>query len=299
MASLLKALLKSFMNNPAIPRVSRLKQFIAIFALVFATGAWAEDDTTPEKKKCDDEIYTAIEHDLRLADFAEQARQKDEDDGFTIVSEACKTWPYKPELTLVAVIYRDDARYPEPDGVVYEKDLLVAIFDTKKKQIVHSRQWRIQDEYPVVETTENSLDFDTARYQLAEGARAFGLRIKNFAHGPSCPSASLGDQLVLLLPEGRSLHPALSLYLHQAEADKEGCGNNATWNSADLAIGVEPARTNGLHDLRVTANLLRWSPEEPDKKRTAHVIFRYNGKRYEPVGKIPWWLENRNLPPGE
>jgi hypothetical protein len=84
-----------------------------------------------------------------------------------------------------------------------------------------------------------------------------------------------------------------------AKADEGWCGSEATWDSADLAIGVEPARTNGLHDLRVTANLLRWSPEKPDKKRTAHVIFRYNGKRYEPVGKIPWWLENRNLPPGE
>jgi hypothetical protein len=41
MASLLNALLKSFMNDLAIPRVSRIRQFIALFALVFATGAWA------------------------------------------------------------------------------------------------------------------------------------------------------------------------------------------------------------------------------------------------------------------
>jgi hypothetical protein len=269
---------------------------IALFAL--SASAWASEDAALAKKKCGDEIYAAIERDLRLVDFAEQARRKDEDDGFTIVSEACKTWPYKPKLTLVAVIYRDDARYPEPDGVVYEKDLLVAIFDTKKKKIVHSRHWHIQDMYPVTKTTEDSLGFDTARYPLAEGARAFGLRIRNseYLPGPSCPYEDLSEQIVLLLPEGRSLHPVLSLW-QQAKADKEGCGGDATWEAASLAIGVEPTRTNGLHDLRVMANLLRWSPEKPDKKRVEHVILRYNGKRYEPVGKIPWWLENRNLPP--
>jgi hypothetical protein len=78
---------------------------------------------------CGSEIYAAIERDLRLADFAGQAL--DEGKGF-IVAQPCKTWPYKPELTLVALAY--DA------GVEHGKELVVAVFDKEKKRVVNSYQ---------------------------------------------------------------------------------------------------------------------------------------------------------------
>jgi hypothetical protein len=86
-----------------------------------------------------------------------------------------------------------------------------------------------------------------------------------------------GDSQMSNIPRLIAIFALLFVTGAWAKADEGWCGSEATWDSADLAIGVEPARTNGLHDLRVTANLLRWSPEKPDKKRTAHV--RANGKR--------------------
>jgi hypothetical protein len=278
-------------------QMSHIARLLAIFTLVFATGAWATDDATLEKKKCDSEIYAAIERDLRLADFT--GRAQDENERF-IVSQACKTWPYKPEFTLVALAY--DA------GVEYEKELVVAVFDKKKKRVVSSYQRRIEED-ALTTLLDDSLGFDTARYQLAENMRAFGLRFHNHANGPRCRENFWNDQLTLFVPEGKSLRPVLSLYRHRSRIlgcdsacidytqvrDESEC--ITTLEDSNLSISIdENIGVNGFHDLRVTANISTESfaffsdaPRAAAKEHVEQVIFRYNGKRYEPVA--PWWSE--------
>jgi hypothetical protein len=270
-------------NDPIIPRVSRIRQFIALFALVFATGAWAAED----EKKCSSEIYTAIERDLRLADFAERAQ--DESEGF-IVSEACKTWPYKPELTLVALAY--DA------GVEDEKELVIAVFDKKRKRVVHSYQRRIVEDSSIA-VGERSLEFDTARYQLADNVRAFGLRFHSSANRSSAAEAHRGNQLTLFVSEGKSLRPVLSLYMLQTRFVLSN-GHDSIWRTAHLTISVEDVRSlefydYGFYNLRVTANIIHHlEGGDPFEEHTEHVIFGYNGKHYEPIA--PWWIGGRNSP---
>jgi hypothetical protein len=275
-------------------KMSHIKGWITLFALVFATGAWATDDATFEKKKCDSEIYAAIERDLRLAGFAKRAQ--DENERF-IVSQACKTWPYKPEFTLVALAYPtggdNDADVQERinlgEGIQWA--ILIAIFDKKTQRIIHSDQRQIQED---AETAigDRSLGFDTARYQLADNVRAFGLRFTSAASGASCTEFSKSDWLTLLIPEGRSLRPVLGLYRQTAEAIA-GCLNSpaplgdSVRHYANLAIGVEKALTNGFYDLRVTATI---DEDNGERAKQEHVIFRYNEKHYAPVGEIPWWL---------
>jgi hypothetical protein len=249
---------------------------IAVLMLLFCAGAWAASAET----ECADAVYAAIGYDLHLEDFAERAQQ---DKNF-IVSKACKPWPYKPELTLAALAY--DA------GVENKKELVVAIID-KKKRVVGSIQWKIGED-ALAELGEHSLGFDTARYQLAEGVRAFGLRFRSSTIGASCGEANWGDQLTLLVPNGKSLRPVLSLYKNLARSIK-GCLSDphAIWEEATLAIRIENAHTNGFHDLRVTANITlnsNGAPIDHMKPRVEHVIFRYDGKRYKPSGKTPWWL---------
>jgi hypothetical protein len=269
--------------------MSHIKKWIALFALVFATGALAAAD----ERKCNSEIYAAIERDLRLADFAEQAR--DEGKGF-IVAQACKTWPYKPEWTLVALAYPTDGDH---DADVQERislgegiqwAIITAIFDKKTRRIVHSDQRQIQEDAEIA-IDDRSLGFDTARYQLADNVRAFGLRFTSAARGASCAEFFKSGRLTLLIPEGQSFRPVLGLYRQTAEAIV-GClnmpaplGDNAH-HYANLAIGVEKTPTNGFYDLRVTATI----EEDGDRVKREHVIFRYNGKHYAPVGKVPWWL---------
>jgi hypothetical protein len=257
-------------------RISRVVLFVI---LAFAANVWAAED----ERQCGSEIYAAIERDLRIAGFAERAR--DEGKGF-VVSEACKTWPYKPELTLVALAY--DA------GVEYEKELVVAVFDKKRKHVVHSYQQRIQEDW-LTEVGEYSLGFDTARYQLADNVRAFGLSFNSSARGPSCAEAGWGDQLILLVPEGKSLRQVLSLYKLQGRSNKGGCGPDSDWKQAYISISIEKTQANGFYDLRVTATTEAATTEG----HVEHATFRYNGKRYEYEPIIPWWLNFQNAPLGQ
>jgi hypothetical protein len=256
----------------------RIASGIAVLMLLVCASAWAASDET-----CADDVYTAIGRDLRLEDFAE--RMQDQDHRF-IVSKACKPWPYKPELTLAALGY--DA------GVEYEKELVVAVID-KRKRVVSSIQWEVQED-AITEFGKYSLGFDTARYQLAEGVRAFGLRFSSSARGASCGEADWGDQLILLVSDGKSLRPVLSLY-RIWQRSIAGCLSvqvpHAIWEDALLTIRIENSQTNGFHDLRVTANIDPQSDDAPIdhiKPRVEHVIFRYDGKRYKPSGEVPWWL---------
>jgi hypothetical protein len=267
--------------------------WIAVFALLFSTGAWAISDD----EECASEIYTIIKRDLRIEDFAGRARDTDEDEdededkeSGSIVSNTCKTWPYKPELTLAALAY--DA------GVEYEKKFIVAIIDKKGKHVVSSHQGKIYED-ATIEVGTGSLRLDTARYQLSEGVRAFGVRFRNMGRQPCATDIHYGDELTLLVPEGKSLRPVLRLFMHQQQALKgDFCPgvHEKIIKQAILAISVEET-SNGFHDLRVTANIsTEWDgdedgdrPSDLPKPRVEHVILRYNGKHYEPM--TPWWLE--------
>jgi hypothetical protein len=258
-------------------KMPRIVRGITMLMLLVCASAWAASDET----ECVDDVYAAIGRDLRIEDFAERAQDR----GF-IVSQACKPWPYKPELTLVALGYDAD--------VEDKKELVVAVID-KRKRVISSIQWKVEED-AITELDGYSLGLDTARYQLAEDVSAFGLIFRSSAIGASCPDARWGDQLTLLVPNGKSLRPVLSLYRY-VQHSIEGClsvfSSDAIWEDAALAIRIENSRTNGFHDLRVTANITHHSNKVPIdhmKPRVEHVIFRYDGKHYTPSGKVPWWL---------
>jgi hypothetical protein len=274
----------------------RFAELIAALALIFATAALAQPDT----EQCGSEIYAAIGRDLRIEDFAERTQ----DEGF-IVSQACKTWPYKPDLMLAALAYdmgvtkNIDACRPGDCDEFSERELVVAVIDKKKKRVASRIQWKIL-EGAGMQIGENSLGFDTARYQLAQDTRAFGLRFHNSSRGPSCRSGEISDHLTLLVPDGQSLRPVLGLYRYSGDLIQGDCATSydAIWNGAELTIGVEKTYTNGFYDLRVTANITTFEEDEERTKPRKHVIFRYNGKRYEPSEVVPWWLQAWGDTPG-
>ncbi|MDR2637179.1 MAG: hypothetical protein LBB55_02475, partial [Zoogloeaceae bacterium] len=179
-------------------------------------------------------------------------------------------------------------------GVEYEKELVVAVID-KRKRVVSSIQWKVEEYSAYTKLGDGSLRFDTARYQLAEDVRAFGLVFNSSAIPPGCADWNRGDQLILLVPDGKSLRPVLSLY-RIVQQSIEGCISvqvpDAIWEDAMLTIHIENSHTNGFRDLRVTANIYPQSNGAPiDQPRVEHVIFRYDGKRYKPSGEVPWWLD--------
>ena len=248
----------------------------ALVVCLFSTMAFAQgrEDT------CAPDVYEAVKQYLKVNDFAPRRN------GGNVVSAACRVWPYKTNQLLAAFAY--DA------GVEHEKRLVVLILDGKTKSVVSGFRGSIGED-AVIEVGERSLEVDTARYQLGESARAFGIRFTSAARGASCGQGYWGNELTLFVPEGTNLRPVATLNLHR-QRWLEGCPaatSRALWEDAMLTVGMSEARTNGLFDLvvtaRITVNSKGMSPGSL-KDRTERHTFRYNGKSYEKGKSAPWWL---------
>ncbi|HEY6896601.1 MAG TPA: hypothetical protein VI279_05015 [Rhodocyclaceae bacterium] len=257
--------------------MTNLVKFSALLFMLIAGGASANT----EDEICTDDIRAIVSREMKIEALVPRRQ-----DG-NIVSESCKSWPYNKNMMLSAFAY--DA------GVEYEKTLVVAMIDMKTKRIV-SRYQTIISEDAVTEVGEYSLRLDTARYQLAKGVRAFGLRFNNSARGASCGEANWNDELTLLVPEGKQLRPVLSLHMYKQQSI-QGCLSvqdpTAIWRDANLTISVEKSSTKGFYDLLATATITHSSNGESLENLKDHEeqhVFRYNGKIYEKSNSAPWWI---------
>lgn len=204
-----------------------------------------------------------------------------------VVARTCKAWPYQPQQLLAAIAY--DA------GVEYQKTLVVAVLDQASGRLLSSYRQDIEED-ALTEVGSNSLQLDTARYQLAPQRRAFALRFFSSARGPSCGEASWTDDLTLLLPDGPALRPLLQLSMQRQMAE-QGCLNagveHALWQSANLSLAVENTSSQGLNDLRASASI-QWFASEADlgqrKDHVEQVLLRFDGKSYQPQKKGLWWM---------
>lgn len=226
------------------------------------------------------DVYKAVKQHLKINEFA--LRQ----DGGNVISAACRIWPYKTNQLLAAFAY--------DEGVEYEKRLVVLILDEKTKRVISSFRKEISED-PSTEVGEYSLKLDTARYQLSESVRAFGLRFKSSAHGPNCVERDWGNELTLFVPEGKNLRPVAALNLYQQQWH-EGCSaatSHALWENAMLTVSMGETSTNGYYDLVVTAKITVNSIEASTqnlKDRTEWHTLWYDGKFYKKGKSVPWWL---------
>jgi hypothetical protein len=155
----------------------------------------------------------------------------------------------------------------------------------------------------ITEVGRGSLQIDTARYQLTEDVRAFGIRFDSTARGPSCAEGSIDDDLTLFYPDDHVLRPVLSLYMKVQRAFT-GCIGSATGHDsgeyAELSIAVEKSISHGFHDLKVVAHVMPYSDQEEEepakekklaKTRFESYILKYDGSRYVHSDKNPpWWM---------
>ncbi len=257
--------------------MTRVFKLVVLLALLVAGRASA--DVTDEG--CTDDIRAIVVREMNIDALVPRMQ-----DG-NIVSESCKLWSYNPALVLAAFAY--DA------GVEYEKTLAVAMINKKTKHVVSSYQGVIGED-AVTEVGEYSLKLDTARYQLAKGLRAFGLRFNSSARGASCGEANWNDELTLLVPEGKKLRPVLSLYMYQQQSI-QGCLSvqvpDAIWRDANITIDIERSSTNGFYDLLARATIIHSSNGASLENLKDHVeqhVLRYNGKSYVKSNNAPWWL---------
>jgi hypothetical protein len=249
----------------------------ALVVYLFSTIAFAKT----QEDRCLPYVYMAVKQHLKINEFAPRH------DGGNVISAACRIWPYKTSQLLAAFAY--------DEGVEYEKRLVVLILDEKTKNVISSFRGDIGED-AVIEVGEYSLKLDTARYQLGESVRAFGIRFTSSARGANCGQGYWGNELTLFVPEGKNLRPVVALNLYQQQW-LEGCPaatSHALWEDAMLTVSMGKTSTNGHFDLVVTAKITVNSMDASTrnlKDRTERHTLRYNGKFYKKGKSVPWWLE--------
>lgn len=213
-----------------------------------------------------------------------------------ILSFASKPYPQNPDLTLVTLYHN----WPQPDATAItrgqQRDVnnpddvgfLVLLVDTARKKILRRYAGReIVD--AGVRIWDDSLSLDTARYVLAPGVRAFGVR-KGIGHSPCAADGFSNDFLNLFVEDGAdAFRPVLEdLAMHRGHLLQGSlCGANnepVIWEYVRLVLSVEPTRHEGWADLRVTANRSRDSGGSPDllpvQRKGVVGMLRRQGGRY-------------------
>lgn len=207
-------------------------------------------------------------------------------DDVPLVAEACKVWPYDESLALAAVAYPLPAS--DEDGHVLR--LVVAVLGAQEADILAVHETDLTEDAAFA-LLKDGLMLDTARYDLAKDVRAFGVKVRSSAPGPSCPDGRFNDELTLYVREGDALRPVFNSHTDfWARVEGEPCswvqGQRLVTEEAAFTIGVEPRAHNGFADLRVTANVTRIESaatadaEKTVRRRDSRVV-RYDGTRYD------------------
>lgn len=226
--------------------------------------------------------------------FAGYADFTSEGDVPRVVAAACKPAPDQPGLLLAAFAYSTQpGAKPPPDED--DKQLAVLVIDSARGRVVASHKELVSED-AITRFGPDSLSLDTARYLLAPGVRAFGLRFSSTANGPSCADGYFGEPLTLFVAEGGTLRPVLKLDMSTAQA-LAGCighgGPGSVVESATLTLAIAPTRSKGYADLAVRAKIDAWGGDEAKnvpKPRTETRVLHYDGRRYAVPSGEAWWL---------
>ena len=251
-------------------------------ALALAPAARADDD-----QACDTAAFAVGGHFAGFSDFTA-------DNEARVSSAACRAAPDQPGMLLAAFAY---GRQPvgQPVREDEAKELAVLVIDRARGQVVASVRQPAEED-AMTAFGPGSLAIDTARYLLAPGVRAFGLRFRSTARGASCADNGFGDLLTLFVPQGHALRPVLQLNLSTQRALSGCIGSavpHAVLESAALTIALAPTRSRGYADLVVRARIETSIADEDKpvpKPRTETRMLRYDGQHYPVREGEAWWL---------
>lgn len=257
--------------GPPNSKISPMKR-VLLPLLAALTPAFAIAESSDSS--CAGDVYNAVGRYLKIDNFLPRTA------GGTVVAETCKPLPHDPSRLLAAIAY--------DTGIESKKSLVVALLDANMLRVIADYRETI-DEDAVTAVDEGSLRLDTARYQLTPDLRAFGVRFKSSAGGPSCGAAADWDELTLLIQQKNVLRPVLRRAM-QFQNALRGCIGKPTghdvWESGKRTISVTSTRTNGFADLLITDTVTIDGNIDPismgieTKTRTRSHLMKYDGKEY-------------------
>jgi hypothetical protein len=224
--------------------------------------------------------------------------------GEPVLDEVCRTWPYDGDLVLSAFVYDASLAFSgAPQTVATNADVLdlyVSVFNHKTGKLVGTYTHKVYQD-ATVSVLQGSLSIDTARYDLAPGTRAFGIRFNSAANPSGAADAWEDDYLTLFVSDGGKLSPVLGsgaldggipMELVTIEHGCMECQNNQGVKSGEGSVHMLPTITHGFHDVCVlyaSPDIATSSPE-----RTASLasmcrygVYKYNGYEYVPTQGAP------------
>lgn len=160
----------------------------------------------------------------------------------------------------------------------------MAVIDAGKHRIVQLYRDKVETDSSI-RINSGSLRLDTARYNLAPGVRALGVRM-SIGHSPRCAEGSESDYLTLFIEVGAKLRPVLKNMAMSAWSLIEGLpcnnGEGASVNdNIQRSIVVLPSVTEGWHDLQVMVqHTIYKDDEKPVKHTETGPTLRAKGKQY-------------------
>ena len=179
-----------------------------------------------------------------------------------LVAATCKLWPYDKHLLVVAAAYAQDKER--------DKNLVVALVDTST-MAVRSAFRGVLLEDPTWSVAQASLRIDTAPYDLAPGVRAIGVDVASDAVSGTVVRDGVTATRSLFVPDGATLRLVLDGFV--LTTSRQPSAGPSTASSAKIAL--DPHRTNGFADLRITRTTAAGGSARPE-----HTTLVYDGSRY-------------------
>lgn len=173
----------------------------------------------------------------------------------------CKPHPVNAGLTVVA-FFHELENEPEVNGES-RKGFVMAVVDARRAKVLRVYRDTIEEDASI-RVDGGGLSLDTARYLLAPGVRALGVRM-HISHSPRYAEGGEGNYLTLVVEEGRRLRPILlrRAMRHWRMID------TACWNDAEgdcvieervTSIALGASSTGGWRDLALIETI---SVQEP------------------------------------
>ncbi len=193
---------------------------------------------------------------------------------------ACRAWPARPELTLLAVpVWRQGA---EPD--LRDGDLEVMVLDTASAR---PQAWlRVPHALDSDAIRATGLQLDTAAYQLDAATRAFGVRVDRSGSSMPNPFGETSLRLFVYQPGAlRAVSAPLVVERMNGEWDTRCAGD---FVQIERSVAIGPARAGGYADLVVRQRGTQRSSRDVDGQceetttptATVRYVLRHDGRRY-------------------
>lgn len=185
----------------------------------------------------------------------------------------CKVWPYDNSKTIAAFHTRDG------DSTTDDDRLLVMVIENQATVVAGYQSpalWYYGRSYP-------ELRIDTARYDVTEDVRAFGIDI--YEQSPaSCPDGGSGARRNLFVIDDGSLRLILENFLLSKWRFSKGwhtrCGPavESVIEEKAFFISLGDETSNGYRNLVITEKT--WLDNLPDDKVSRQYKLIYSGKKY-------------------